>query len=57
VLRATTLVAAFVLGIPVVAYGQNAFEIQVYDSTTAPRGEVGIETHLNQHVIDGAAAG
>jgi hypothetical protein len=57
VLRAAAVVAvaAIVLGVPAVAYAQDAFEIQVYDSTTAPRGEVGLETHLNQHVIDGAA--
>jgi hypothetical protein len=55
VFRAAALVAAAVLAPPAVAHGQDAFEIQVYDSATAPRGEVGIETHLNQHLIDGAA--
>jgi len=55
VLRAVAVVTAVVLGIPAGAHAQDAFEIQVYDATTAPRGEVGLETHLNQHVIDGAA--
>jgi hypothetical protein len=55
VIRAAVLVAAVVLGVPAVARAQDAFEIQVYDATTAQLGEVGIETHLNQHIIDGAA--
>jgi hypothetical protein len=32
----------------------DAFEIQVYDVETAPRGGVGLEAHLNHHAIDGA---
>ena len=60
VIRAAALVAALVaaavLGVPAVAHAQDAFEIQVYDSATAPRSEVGIETHLNQHIIDSAAS-
>lgn len=48
-------VAATVLGVPAVARAQDAFEVQVYDAATAPRGEAGIEAHLNQHVITGAA--
>lgn len=37
-----------------VVYAQDAFEIQVYDAETAPRGQPGIELHVNQHVLDGA---
>ena len=37
-----------------VARAQDAFEIQVYDSETAARGEPGLELHVNQHTIDGA---
>jgi hypothetical protein len=54
VLRTVAVVVAAVC-VPVAAHAQDAFEIQVYDAQTAPRGGVGIETHLNQHVIDGAA--
>ena len=50
-LRAYAIVAAVVL-IPAIAHAQDAFEIQVYDSQGAARGEAGIELHLNQHVID-----
>ncbi|HEX3761520.1 MAG TPA: hypothetical protein VHW23_22640 [Kofleriaceae bacterium] len=53
-LRTVAVVVAAVC-VPVAAHAQDAFEIQVYDAQTAPRGGVGIETHLNQHVIDGAA--
>lgn len=38
-----------------VAQAQDEFEIQVYDATTAHEGEVGVELHLNHHLIDGAA--
>jgi hypothetical protein len=55
VLRAATIIAV-AAGATAVAHAQDAFEVQVYDALTAPRGEVGIEMHLNQHVIDGAAA-
>jgi hypothetical protein len=54
-LVAASLVGASLVGVPAMAHAQDAFEIQVYDATTARRDEVGIETHLNQHVIDGAA--
>jgi hypothetical protein len=37
-----------------VARAQDAFEIQVYDSETAGRGEPGLELHVNQHAIDAA---
>jgi hypothetical protein len=45
-------VAFVALGVPAVAHAQDAFEVQVYDTVTAPHGEVGLEVHLNQHVID-----
>lgn len=45
---------AILLGVPAIAHAQDAFEIQVYDTQTAARGEPGIELHLNQHVIDAA---
>lgn len=38
-----------------VAAAQDAFEIQVYDSEVAPRGDVGLEVHLNV-VADGERA-
>jgi hypothetical protein len=54
----TSIRRAIVIPVLVVVSGsaraQDAFEIQVYDTTTAPRGEPGLELHLNQHVIDGA---
>lgn len=53
-LRAAVIAAAVAVGIPAAAHAQDAFEIQVYDALTAPRGEVGLEMHLNQHVIDQA---
>lgn len=37
------------------ARAQDAFEIQVYDSGVAARGEPGLELHLNQQAIDGAS--
>jgi hypothetical protein len=51
VTRALVLVAA--LASP--AFAQDQFEIQVYDADSAPRGELGLELHANQHVIDRAA--
>jgi hypothetical protein len=38
-----------------VAHAQDPFEIQVYDSEVAGRGEAGIELHVNHHLIDGAS--
>ncbi|HEY0476118.1 MAG TPA: hypothetical protein VGD37_01260 [Kofleriaceae bacterium] len=52
-LTARALAAALIM-VPAVARAQDAFEIQVYDTLTAARGEPGIELHLNQHVIDRA---
>jgi hypothetical protein len=37
------------------AEAQDPFEIQVYDAESAPRGEVGLETHVNFHRIDAAS--
>jgi len=51
------LVVAGVLVLPALAalaHAQDAFEIQVYDTETAARGEAGLELHLNHHVIDEA---
>lgn len=36
-----------------VASAQDEFEIQVYDPSTAAKGDPGIELHLNHHLIDG----
>jgi hypothetical protein len=52
VFRAVAVLALVV--VPAAAHAQDAFEIQVYDTQTAARGEAGIELHLNQHVIDRA---
>ena len=41
------VVAIVVLGIARAAAAQDPFEIQVYDSDTAPPGDVGFEVHLN----------
>jgi hypothetical protein len=46
VLRALAIVA-LVGGLARVAAAQDAFEIQVYDSETAPPGDFGLEVHLN----------
>jgi hypothetical protein len=35
-----------------VAHAQDEFEIQVYDAETAPKGDPGIELHLNHHLIE-----
>jgi hypothetical protein len=37
------------------ARAQDAFEIQVYDSGVAARGQPGLELHVNQQAIDGAS--
>jgi hypothetical protein len=37
------------------ALAQDEFEIQVYDAETAPRGEPGLEVHVNYHLIHDAA--
>jgi hypothetical protein len=50
-----TCVVVALVSITGVAHAQDAFEIQVYDTATAERGESGLELHLNQHVIAGAA--
>jgi hypothetical protein len=47
------LAVGVVLAIPAHAAAQDAFEVQVYDATTAERGESGLELHLNHHTIDG----
>jgi hypothetical protein len=52
-MRPSLVIAALVL-FAGVARAQDAFEVQVYDTATAARGEPGLELHLNQHVIDGA---
>lgn len=44
-LRAFALLA--IVAVPAIAHAQDQFEIQVYDSETAERGDVGLETHLN----------
>ncbi|HEU4731965.1 MAG TPA: hypothetical protein VFT22_28915 [Kofleriaceae bacterium] len=44
-----------ILVAPVAARAQDAFEIQVYDTETAKRGESGLELHLNQHMIEDVA--
>ena len=51
---------AFVAGAGALVAGgavraQDAFEIQVYDSETAPPGEIGLETHLN-YVLTGSTS-
>ncbi len=50
-----TCVAVALVSITSVARAQDAFEIQVYDTETAERGESGLELHVNQHVITGVA--
>jgi hypothetical protein len=52
--RAPAIAVAALIVVPAIAHAQDAFEIQVYDTLTAARGEAGLELHLNQHVIDGA---
>jgi hypothetical protein len=54
VLRRCVVIAA-VVAPAAGASAEDGFEIQVYDVETAPRGEVGLELHVNQHVIAGAA--
>ena len=50
-----TCVAGALISSTGVAHAQDAFEIQVYDTETAERGESGLELHVNQHVIAGVA--
>lgn len=52
--RLVVLVVLARLGSPTRAVAQDAFELQVYDVETAPRGGTGLELHLNHHVVDGA---
>lgn len=47
-------VALVVLALAPVARAQDEFEIQVYDVEVAPRGESGLELHLNHHLIHDA---
>jgi hypothetical protein len=53
-IRTCVLAGAIALAVARIARAQDAFEVQVYDVETAPRGEPGLELHLNQHVIDRA---
>ena len=50
----TTQLAAVIsiLLLPSIAHAQDRFEIQVYDSNIAPKGESGLEVHVNT-VVDG----
>lgn len=48
-------IVAFVVGVQRAAVAQDAFEIQVYDSETAPPKDVGLEVHVN-HVAVGERA-
>jgi hypothetical protein len=41
------LCGLFLCCLPATAWAQDVFEIQVYDSETAPTGETGLELHLN----------
>jgi hypothetical protein len=56
--RRFAIVCSGLVGLAMTVFGvkpasaQDRFEIQVYDSTTAPTGAVGLETHVN-HVISG----
>jgi hypothetical protein len=43
------------LALTATASAQDAFEIQVYDAETAPKGDPGIELHLNHHLIANAS--
>jgi hypothetical protein len=52
-LRRLALAVLAALAVPRVAAAQDEFEIQVYDVETAPRGEVGLEVHLNEHLLPG----
>jgi hypothetical protein len=46
------LLALALPAIPIPAWAQDPFEIQVYDSETAPRGSPGLELHVN-NVVQG----
>lgn len=50
-----TCAVAAIVSVTGVARAQDAFEVQVYDTETAARGEPGLELHVNQHAIDHAA--
>jgi hypothetical protein len=54
VVRVCALVAVVLAWRAGAAAAQDAFEVQVYDAETAPRGEPGLELHVNEHAIDGA---
>ncbi|HEY0990699.1 MAG TPA: hypothetical protein VGD80_26785 [Kofleriaceae bacterium] len=54
-LAATAAYIAVLCAFSGAARAQDAFEIQVYDSETAARGEPGLEVHVNQQLIDGAS--
>ena len=44
-------VVVLLLLLPRAARAQDAFEIQVYDAETAPRGDTGFELHVNNAVV------
>jgi hypothetical protein len=46
--------AVIVVALAGTAHAQDQFEIQVYDAATAPRGDPGLELHVNYHAITGA---
>jgi hypothetical protein len=54
VVRTSVLVVIALASIARIAHAQDAFEVQVYDVETAPRGEPGLEVHVNHHVVDRA---
>jgi hypothetical protein len=43
-------VALLLVVLCAVAHAQDPFEIQVYDTDTAHRGEAGLEIHINEHL-------
>jgi hypothetical protein len=49
-----TTIIAVLYAFQGVARAQDAFEVQVYESGVAERGQPGLELHLNQQAIDGA---
>ncbi len=53
-MRRALAILAVVCGFVRAAAAQDAFEIQVYDSETAPPGDTGLEVHLN-YVASGVA--
>jgi hypothetical protein len=52
-MRLGCLAIAIIAALSARVFAQDEFEIQVYDAETAKLGEVGLEVHVNEHLLPG----